>query len=190
VRLYVAGALSSRSLLGPKEDGDAEGHRKPSGRGGHLAFVASEEDGGNGKSEPQPTVAPPRGADHPEANPLRRAPAVNAAHQAMVARLDKILHLWNYAHGGGSFVPISYMNLNCCRAVTITKNIHEVLCFLVLRLSVSPPIAYDEVSECQTWISFSSTPVAATAPPRPLYAKYALKNIRNGTFAWCTFRKF
>jgi len=56
------------------------------------ALVASEQPDGQGQRVPDPPVSSAGGTNHPQPNPLRCAPMVYAAHQAMVPRGDEGEH--------------------------------------------------------------------------------------------------
>jgi len=98
MRLDVAGAAAAGEAFGPEEESNAGAGGEEGGANGKVAFRAAIEGDGNGEEGPEPAVSATGGADHPEANPLRRAPAVNAVHQTVVACFDKVADERENAH--------------------------------------------------------------------------------------------
>ncbi len=101
MRLDLAGTRALAEALKCFEDGDADDGGEGGARDGGKTLRAAEEKKQDCGGIPDPTVAEARGSDHPDANPTRRAPAIHAAHEAMIATLDETPDV----AGDGHLVP-------------------------------------------------------------------------------------
>ena len=87
-----AGSFASGGMLQVQENDDAQGRRQ--GRGTHCpeAHLSAEEQNDGTDAVPQPAIAAARGAQRPQPDPAWRGPAVDVAHQPVVAPRNEIQH--------------------------------------------------------------------------------------------------
>src|SRR6202034_776357 len=80
----AAGALEGAEQKDPRDGG---GSARPDGGEALLSTVDHQN---QAECVPEPSIASPCGHDHQNAEPPRRAPAVHAAHQAVIVRIDLV----------------------------------------------------------------------------------------------------
>ena len=85
MRFQRAGALAAGGLLQVEEGHDSHPRRQCRGANRGESPVATQPQGRQAYGAPQPSIAAARGAHHPDANPARSVPAMDAPHQGMVA---------------------------------------------------------------------------------------------------------
>jgi len=98
VRLDLARAWALAETFEGFEDKDADEGSESGRADGGEALRATEKKQENRGGIPDPTVAEARGGEHPVANPTRRAPAIQAPHQTMIAAFDETPDVAGYSH--------------------------------------------------------------------------------------------
>src|SRR5262252_4303382 len=106
MRFKLAGALAAADFLKGLENENPHDGCRARGADGCEAMGAAEDEEHDAEAIPNPPVTNTRGRDHPVANPSRRLPAIDAAHDAVVAVLNVSPDGLRQCHGCTSTRPV------------------------------------------------------------------------------------
>lgn len=109
----LARARTLAEVLESFEDEDASDRRQRGGADGGETLRASEKKKENCGRIPDPTVTEARGGQHPIADPAGRTPAIQAAHQTMIAALDETPYI---ACNGHVVTSLCCSNSETCKS--------------------------------------------------------------------------